>query len=105
MEKQEGCSMADSSLARVRWAKRLAWGLLWAAVPLALVLFRVSETLQLPLFFLMIPYGFVCLSCALYFALVPCPRCGRRFFTGTWGLNPFASKCQNCALSIHEDRR
>ncbi len=97
--------MADSGLARVRWARRFAWSLLFASVPLALVLFRVSEAMRLPLFFLLIPYGFVSLSAVLYFALVPCPRCKKRFFTGPRGLNPLAGKCQNCGLNIDGDRR
>jgi hypothetical protein len=105
MEKQKNRHILDSGLARVRWGRRLALGMLFAAIPLALVLFRVSEVVRLPLFFLLIPYGFACLSSVLYFALVPCPRCEKRFFAGSWGVNPVAKKCQNCGLDIHEDRR
>ncbi len=104
MEKLENRHISDSGLAKVRWVRRLALGMLLAAVPVALLLFRVSEIVRLPLFFLMIPYGFVCLSAVLCFALMPCPRCEKRFYAGAWGVNPVAKKCQHCGLDIHKDR-
>lgn len=104
MEEQEKRHISYSGLAGVRWARRIALGMLFAAIPLALALVRISDAVRLPLFLLLIPYGFFCLSAVLYFALVPCPRCKKRFFTSSRGIFPVAQKCQNCSLDIHQDR-
>lgn len=104
MKKQENCQISDAELGKVRWVRRLAVGLPLAAVPLALLLFRVSQVVRLPLFFLLVPYALVCLSAVLCFVLVPCPRCKKRFFAGAWGVNPLANRCRNCGLGLHEDQ-
>jgi hypothetical protein len=104
MNTQEPRHLFTSELARVRWGRRLALALLFAALPLALLLFRVSDALRLPLFLLLIPYAFVCIAAVLYFILIPCPRCRRRFFGGSRRFDPGARKCWNCGLDLHNHR-
>ena len=104
MKQKDNRRILDSGLARVRRARRLSSGMLIGVIPLALVLFWVSEIVRLPLFFFLIPYGFLCISAGIYFALVPCPRCEKSFFGGSWRNKPLAKKCQNCGLDIHADR-
>ena len=105
MKYQDNSPILDSGLARVRRAKRIFLGMLIVVIPLALLLFRLSESVELPLFFFLIPYGFLCISSLIYFAIVPCPRCEKSFYRGSWGINPFAKRCQNCGLDIHADSR
>jgi hypothetical protein len=83
-----------------RW-RTLSWIAFLGWMPYGVTVNTTADTYQLGKAWhvaVTLPWMIFIVVAGIKHAWFSCPRCGKRFFNGKWGRNPFAMDCRSCGL-------
>jgi len=97
----------EAGLNLIRARRKRMWLIFFGYIPFMVVAVNmialVTGSPHVPesaVVILFVAYGIVWLGSGSAVSFSNCPRCHSSFFVGSMSINPFASKCGNCGLSL-----